>query len=140
MLTGRFDGPHFREDADIVSVWVATCPFDAIPENYFDEPSDDDDDGPWDKFSTDFGFGYYDLDFFEPNHADGKVVSVREIVEPCSYAKSFVDAVSKRAGELNVPNTSFVILMYNFRYRSELTGVNTSPQFRFVGVFDYDGK
>ena len=70
---GRFDGPHFETpDEDVVSIWLARCSFDAIPETYVDDPApdpdgDDDDDASWNDFSTDFGFGYYDHDFVESN-------------------------------------------------------------------------
>jgi hypothetical protein len=136
---GRFDGPHFRDEQnDVVSVWVATCAFDEIPGDYFTEPSDDNDDEPWNKFSTDFGFGYYDHDVFETNHADGSMVPVREILMPCSYASSFVDPVVLRSQQLSVSETSFIVLLYNFRYDVNATGILNSPRFLFLGVFDYD--
>lgn len=136
---GRFDGPHFQEEQDdVVSVWVATCPFSEIPDDYLTEPSDDDDDGPWDKFSSEFGFGYYDHDTLEPNHADGPVVPIRDLLHPCSYAKSFIDPVELRAQQLNMPETSFLLMLYNFRYDPNVTGIVESSHFRFLGVFDYD--
>lgn len=137
---GRFDGPHFRdEDNDVVSVWVATCAFDEIPNDYFDEPfGDDDDEAPWNDFSSDFGFGYYDHDVIEPNHHEGKVSSVRDLILPCSYSSSFVDAAFERACELGLSETCFVFLMYNFRYDPEVTGKTESQYLKFIGVFAYD--
>jgi hypothetical protein len=57
---GRYDGPHFRVDEDVVSVWIAKCSLAEIPDNYFEENYGGEDDEPFNDFSSDFGFGYCD--------------------------------------------------------------------------------
>ena len=63
---GRYDGPHFDvdvEDECVVSVWASIVPWHEIPEDYWQYNLNGDDDAPFNRFSSDFGFGYYDDDF-----------------------------------------------------------------------------
>ena len=138
---GRYDGPHLEtEDEHVVSVWVATVPFVDIPKDYWLPDYDGEDDAPWNQFSHDFGFGSYDTDFVESyfHEPDGNVVPVEDLIKPLSYASSFVDAVVQRASEIGVAKTSYVYLVYNFKYDESVTGRHKSDCLRFVGVFPYD--
>lgn len=117
---------------------MARRAFEGIPTDYFDEPYDGDDDSPWNQFSSDFGFGFYDHDFVEADDADGRVIPVSELIRPCSYGTSFADAAARAAAQAGVPRSSFVFLMYNFKYDPRVTGTHESDCFRFIGVFPYD--
>jgi hypothetical protein len=60
---GRYDGSHFEvENEDAVSMWAAKCTVADIPEDYFHENYGGEDDEPFNQFSTNFGFGFYDHD------------------------------------------------------------------------------
>ena len=137
---GRYDGPHFEvEHEDVVSVWVATSPFDAIPEDYFLERYDEEDDQPFNRFSNDFGFGFYDHDFTEAHSSDdGQPIPIQGLIEPCSYGKSFAVLVAVAASSLGIKESSSVFLMFNFKYDSAVTGVRESPFFKFIGVFPFE--
>jgi len=51
----RFSGPHFyKEDSDVVSIWLPKLPTSEIPENYFEENYRDNDEDPFNQFSSDF--------------------------------------------------------------------------------------
>jgi hypothetical protein len=137
---GKYDGPHFEAEGEgIVSVWIATVPFDAIPDDYWIYDFEGDDDAAWNRFSSDFGFGYYDDDFVDSNCDDEhRSVPIRDLVTACSYGASFVEVVVKRAAELGLTETSYVYLMYNFRYDPTVTGIERSPYLRFLGVFEHE--
>lgn len=138
---GRYDGPHFEaKDERVVSVWVATVPWDDIPEDYWMPDYDGADNAPWNQFSQDFGFGVYEDDFVESyfNEPDGDIVPIADLIRPLSYASSFVVDVVKRARNIGVVETSYVYLMYNFKYDEEIAGPANSDCLRFVGAFPYD--
>lgn len=130
---GKFDGPHFQCDECLVSVWVAKRPISEIPKKYFAENYEGEDDEPFNQFSQDFGFGYYDHDFVEG--AGLKTSSpVAAIISSASYGNSFCQAVGAASA---IKNTEHVFLMYNFRYDPIQTGVTESDFYKFVGVFAY---
>jgi hypothetical protein len=137
---GKFDGPHFRvQNEDVVSVWAAAGPLADLPEDYFTENYGEDDDEPFNRFSADFGFGYYDHDFVEAHGAEaGRSVPVAELLGAASYGSSFRDEAARQAERLGVGRASFVFIMYNFRYDPAVTGVRDSEYLRFVGVFPYN--
>ena len=137
---GRYDGPHFRaDDEKVVSVWASIVPWDDIPEDYWTYNFVGEDDDPWNRFSTDFGFGYYNDDFVEAyfDETEKKIVPISTLIAPLSYASSFAPAVVKRSKTMGVSETSYVFLMYNFKYDPKVTGKDRSDFFRFVGVFPY---
>ncbi|MBI1891274.1 MAG: immunity 22 family protein [Burkholderiales bacterium] len=131
---GRYDGPHFHCEENLVSVWAAKCPISQVPDDYFEENYGGDDDDPFNQFSTDFGFGYYDHDFVE-GAALEKSAPIEQIIETASYGQSFANDV--KAGS-EVKNTEHVFLMYNFNYDPSVTGVRESKYYKFLGVFKYD--
>jgi hypothetical protein len=134
---GRYDGPHFEcEDRDVVSIWVAKCPLSEIPNDYFDENYEGDDDEPFNQFSTDFGFGYYDHDFVEPMALDG-CSPLDEIIKASSYGKSFAQEAMMKS---EIKETEHIFLMYNFEYNSTVTGITDSKFYKFIGVFKYDSN
>ena len=132
---GMYDGPDFEcEDKDVVSIWVAKCPAVQIPNNYFDENYGGEDDEPFNQFSTDFGFGFYDHDFVEPMALKGSA-PLEKILDCSSYGKSF----SNKATALSeIKNTEHVFLMYNFEYKAEVTSIHENKYYKFIGVFGYD--
>jgi len=140
---GRYDGPHFEvDDENVVSVWASTVAWGEIPEDYWEYNLRGGDDDPWNRFSSDFGFGYYDDDFVESYFDDPekKTVPIGDLIRPLSYSTSFLEAVTQRAKSIGHPNTSYVFLMYNFKYDPRVTGKERSSYFRFVGTFAYDDE
>jgi hypothetical protein len=138
---GQFDGPHFRVKHDVVSIWAATCPAADIPDDYFEEYGSDEDEDPFDPFSFDFGFGYYNHDDVEAYPSkEQRAVPIGELLAPLSFSPSFRDAAVKQAEALGVGQTTYVFLLYNFQYDPAVTGIRESACMRFVGVFPYDRK
>lgn len=136
---GRFDGPDF-ERAGVVSVWLAHVPHAEIPEDYFHEPyGEGEDDDPWNDFSSDFGFGYYDHDFVEAAGTEGfQPGPITDVLDGCSYATSFVDAVATAAAKLGLSESSFAWLMFDFAYDPTRARKSQSACLTFVGAFPYD--
>src|SRR5262249_3865823 len=123
---------------DVASVWAATCALADIPKGYF-LPNYGGEDEPFNPFSADFGFGYYDHDFVETYCTeDWRVVPIAELIAPLSYSASFRETAVRQAELLGVGHTSYVILLYNFKYDSAVTGIRESAYMRFVGAFPYD--
>jgi hypothetical protein len=139
---GQFDGPHFRvDDEDVVSIWAATCPLADIPDNYFEDYGSDEDDDPFDPFSSDFGFGCYNHDDVEAYSAkDVLAVPIGELLTPLSFSVSFRDDAVRQAEARGVGQTCYVFLLYNFKYDPAVTGIRESACMRFIGVFPYDRK
>ena len=138
---GRYDGPHFeREDIDVVSIWVAHCPFEQIPEEYWIPDWDSEDDAkPWNQFSSDFGFGFYDDDLIECYCQDDRSAkSVFEQLKFMSYSSSFIDAAVNTAKEKGIEKTVHVFLMYNYAYDPKITGIESSDYLTFLGAFPFD--
>lgn len=137
---GKYDGPHFScDDKNVVSVWAATVPWHDIPEDYLQYDFSGDDDAPFNRFSSDFGFGYYDDDFVESyfDEPGKKIVPIADLIAPLSYASSFAPAAAKRANKIGLNETSYVFLIYNFKYDPKVSGRDRSAFFRFVGVFPF---
>ena len=125
---GRYDGPDFETDASrIVSVWAATVPFDDIPDDYWMPDWNGGDDDPWNQFATDFGFGYDDNVESYCDDPDHRAVPIRDLIAPLSYAKTFIDAVVLRAREQGVADTTYVYLIYDLQYDSQVTKKERSP-------------
>lgn len=136
---GRYDAPDYETEQKIVSVWAATVPWDDIPEDYWICDFDGGDDDPWNRFSTDFGFGYYDDDFVESyfDEPTQAAVPIKQLIDPLSYSKTFVDAVVQRSEQIGVGQTCYVFLMYGFKYDPAQSGIEQSKFLRFVGAFPY---
>lgn len=132
---GMFNGPHFfDEDLDLVSIWVSKCPPHEIPKDYFKENYDDDaEDEPFNQFSDDFSFGYYDHDFVEKAGIHGD--SVEEKLQYSSYGKSFCREASQAC---DVTGDVEFFLMYHFKYDPTVTNVKESDYYKFIGCFRFD--
>jgi hypothetical protein len=138
---GKYDMPHFESNNNIVSVWLANTEYNEIPENYWVENYEGDDDDSWNQFSNDFGFGRYDIDLVE-NFFDDKNYSkipIFNLLKYLSYSKSFIDEVIEKADKLLLQKeSSYAYLIYNFEYDPLVTGISESSFFTFIGAFEYD--
>jgi len=138
---GKYDGPYFKcEERDVVSIWVAHAAFADIPEDYW-QPNfgSENDDDPWNKFSSDFGFGYYDDDFVEAYcQDDHSVVPLHEQLKYLSYSSSFIEEAVQEAKRKGLENTCYVFLIYNFEYDPGETGIHSSETLTFLGAFPFD--
>ncbi len=136
---GRYDGPHFEVEDDVVSVWIASCPLAEMPENYFALDIEGEDEDPFNEFSSDFGFGYYDIDFVETNcNSEWHECKVGNLIEALSYSGSFLNSVVEAANKVNIDKTSYVFLIYNFKYDPTITNIQASRYMQFLGAFSYD--
>ena len=137
---GKYDKPYFESDNTIVSVWLANTEYDEIPENYWVENYEGDDDEPWNQFSDDFGFGRYDIDSVESFFDDKKYakIPVFDLLKYLSYSKSFINSAIGKAEELLQKEASYAYLIYNFEYDPSVTGISKSSFFTFIGAFEYD--
>nr|WP_294937623.1 immunity 22 family protein [uncultured Flavobacterium sp.] len=135
----RIYEPNFQCDANVVSIWLATAEYNDIPENYWVENFEDED-APWNQFSDDFGFGYYDVDsaecfFDDKNHLK---ISVFDLVKYLSYSKSFIHEAIEKAEALSQKESSYAYLIYNFDYDASVTGISKSSFFTYLGTFAFD--
>lgn len=130
----RFDGPHFsKEGSNIVSIWASKVSLDKIPDDYFEENYSEDDDEPFNEFSSDFGFGFYDHDFVETAGEYG--TTNEEKLMYSSYGKSFCKEASLAC---DIPSVDYFFLMYDFIYDPTVTGIKESKYFIFLGCFKFD--
>ena len=136
---GKYDGPNFDTKNDVVSVWISQVNYSEIPDDYWTPDPSDEDEAPWDQFSTDFGFGYYDNDFVESFcQDDHSKATIYEQLKYLSYSQSFIEEVEQSAREREISETSYVFLMYNFKYDTNITKIEKSNYFIYLGTFDYD--
>lgn len=134
----RFDSPLFQTDEQLVSIWVATCTLDELPDDYLEVDYDAGDEASWNSFAHDFGIGYYDEDMAEGNIPEEEgTEAVSQLLQPMSYADSYIEAASARAAELGLAETEFIFLIFDFAYDPDVTKVSASPYLRFLGVFPY---
>lgn len=139
---------YFSTDEQIVSVWAAKVPVSEIPEDYFEEHYYDDDeyddDGeiverPFNQFSWDFGFGFYDYDFVETMGARSQaIVDFSEIIARVSFSQSFFEPACAAATAVGCEQTAWIIVIYNFKYDPSVTGTTETEFMRFVGAFPFD--
>jgi hypothetical protein len=130
----RFDGPHFdKEDSNIVSIWASKVPNQEIPEDYFTDNYSEDDEEPFNQFSSDFGIGCYDHDFTE-NSRDYGDTNEQKLMY-ASYGKSFCKEASLAC---DIQSVGTFYLMYDFIYDPKVTRINESKYFKFIGCFKFD--
>ena len=132
----RFGEPHFyKEGSNIVSIWASKVPLKEIPTDYFSENYSDEDEESFNQFSADFGFGFYDHDFVENARDYGD--TNEEKLSFASYGRSFFKIVSDACDN---PNVEEFYLMYDFIYDPDVTKINESKYYKFIGCFKYDKK
>lgn len=135
---GKFDGPHFRTDDCIVSLWIAKTQSPSIPDDYFEEDFESDDEDDFNPFSADFGFGYYDHDQVELlSQDDGKECQLDELLATASFSSSFIGGALERACALGLEKTTLAFLIYKFRYDPQIAAARGSRYMTFVGCFHY---
>ena len=131
-----------KEDSNIVSIWASKVPNSEIPEDYFtenysEEEEEEEDElaieEPFNQFSSDFGFGYYDHDFTENASAYGDTNEQKLMY--ASYGKSFCKDASSSC---DIKSVETFYLMYDFIYDPKVTKINESKYFKFIGCFKFD--
>ncbi len=128
------------ERPGVVSIWVATVPLSRIPKNYLKENGDNED-GPFNRFSADFGFaGGYDHDTVDTNASPGRAKSIADLLGECSYSSSFVGRAAAEAKKRGLDKTQFVFLLYDARYPARRTKITKSEFMEFLGCFPYDDE
>jgi len=129
-----FDEPHFgKEGSNIVSIWASKVPLKEIPTDYFSENYSDEDDGSFNQFSVDFGLGFYDHDFVENARDYGD--TNEDKLSFASYGQSFCKVASDAC---DIPKVEDFYLMYDFIYDPDVTEINESKYYKFIGCFKYD--
>ena len=133
----RYGPPQLSDKENRLSIWGGRCSVREVPEDYFNENYTDEDQ-PFTRFSEDFGFGFYVLDFVELNCSETGPKPVHDILAGHSYSTSFIDAASTAAEKLRMAKTELVFLMYDFEYDPKVTGIKQSKYLRFLECFDFD--
>lgn len=133
----KFDGPDFRCD-DRVSVWVSNYPYADIPDSYFDEDFRCKGGAPVNEWAGNYGFGFYDEERLATNGAMEGLMSLKQALQGCSFSASFIKPALAQAKEDGMENISWIILLYDFDYQPDETGVSDDKYTRFLGAFDYD--
>ncbi len=133
----RYDGPDF-ETKGFVSIWVGAFPSEEIREEQLSERYGEEyEDEPLSLWMGEFGFGYFDHDFMDTNSHGMKIGPLRALIEPCSYATSFIDTAMQAAAQLGITETQFVMLLYDFCYDPNVTSVTRGTYLQFLGAFPY---
>jgi hypothetical protein len=129
---------HYFETAGYVSIWIGEFPSEEIGDQHLRERyGERGDDEPLAEWMGEFGFRYFDHDFMDTNGHGPSVGPLRPLIEPCSYATSFVDEAMLIAAQQRIAETQFVMLLYDFRYDPAVTGVTQGRYLRFLGAFRY---
>jgi len=125
------------EKKNVLSMWVAIVPLSEIPDAYFQQ-QEDEDENAFTPFSRDFGFGAYGLDSLETNIVGERIKTFDQLVGQLSFSKSFVDQAVAAAQKQGLENTQGVFVLYEIDYRPKMAGASTSPYMTFLGSFKYD--
>lgn len=131
-MTDKFDLNWQREG--YVSIWLGD--FDSLDDfdDYLDEQYEDDD-APISHFAEDTGLGWYDQDLVESYmNEDEKRESIYDLIGPCSYSSSFVNAVIQSANKLGLKEAKATVLVFDCNYKKPET---TAGPLIFVGSFPY---
>lgn len=115
---------------DKVSIWIGNFPSQAALDDYLDLVYYENVDFPVSVFTKDFEIDFYDNDFQEAYCTDEGKKSLKDLVEPLSYADTYINSLPESAEKTNT-----IIALYNFEYNNK---VPETPQVRFIGVFDYE--
>ncbi len=83
------------------------------------------------------GVGYYALSDQEGQASDGDAVSLGTLIEPLSYASSYLQAVVARAGARGVTHAHWLTVQYDFAYHPMRVTRPITDDPVFLGVFDY---
>ena len=84
------------------------------------------------------GVEYYDIDRNEANASDdGTPVDIAELLRPCSFSGSFMDAAIAKAHELGVHKAVWLLLQFDFAYDVAKTVRPISDELTFIGYFPY---
>ena len=125
------------EKKNVLSMWVAIVPLTEIPDEYFKQ-QEDEDENAFTPFSRDFGFGAYGLDSLETNIIGERIKTFDQLVGQLSFSKSFVDQAVAAARKQGREHAQGVFVLYEIDYRPKLAGASTSPYMAFLGSFKYD--
>ena len=131
-------GPHHFDAEGFVSIWCGEFPTEEqreaqLRERYGEEFEDE----PLAEWMGEFGFGWFDHDFMDANSDGLAWRSVRELIAPCSYAASYVEAAVGAAAQLGIHKTQTVLLLFDWRYDPAVSGVQQGRFLHFVGAFPY---
>jgi hypothetical protein len=123
----RFSVYEF-ENPEAVSIWVATVPWNDLPNEYLEE-----------HYGEDFGFGFYDHDSMSTNGSE-EAKPLEELLAPCSYSTSYIQEATAEARKRGLDKTCFVFLLFDIEYDPMLTGVSKSAYMEFLGSFRYNAE
>lgn len=108
----------------VLSVWAGLRPAD-------------DGDAQADVLQDLCGVGYYSLGEQENGAADGESVPLARLIEPLSYASTWLDAVVSRAGAQGVTHAHWLTVQYDFAYDPARVRRPIADDPVFLGVFEY---
>lgn len=120
----------FRKD-DYVSVWLGNFDSETELNNYLEESYNGD---TISKFADQYKLNYYDHDFLEMKFLIDKR-NIRELLEPLSYSKNFIEYVIKDSLSSNLKQVNTAILLYNFQYDMEVPIKNS--ELSFINHYKY---
>ncbi|MBY4676645.1 immunity 22 family protein [Marinobacterium arenosum] len=135
----KFNGPDFRCE-DKVSIWVSQTPYALIPDSYFEEDFRCKGGAPVNEWAGNYGFGFYDGERLATNGVMEGSVSLQHCAGECSFSSSFVEELLAQARTQQLEQITWLILLYDFAYDPQQTGVTEDAYTRFVGVFDYNDE
>lgn len=121
-----------------VSVWVSDVPYADIPDEYFEESYSRNNTRATNQWTKNFKMKFFDPKMLETNGAEVETISLELAVKACSCSNSFLQPLLSKARKRKVAEITWVVLLFNYEYSMNLSGVGKDEYLKFVGAFDFD--
>jgi len=131
---------HLFKKKNKVSVWVSTHPYADIPDDYFEETFFKNNTRAKNQWSNNFNMRYFSPEYLETNGAMEDTISLKEAVNECSYADSFIKNLMSKAEKKKLTDITWIVLLYEYEYSARVSGVAKDQYLNLLGAFDYDAE
>lgn len=131
---------HLFQKKNKVSVWVSTHPYEKIPDDYFEETYSKNNTRATNQWSKNFKMRYFSPEFLETNGAMNGTIKIRDAVNACSYADSFIQNLMSKAKKKNLIDITWVVLLYEYEYSSKMSNIYKDEYLTILGAFNYDAE
>ncbi len=131
---------HLFQKKNKVSVWASTHPYADIPDEYFEESFSKNNTRATNQWSKNFNMRYFSPELLETNGAMKGTLGIREAVNACSYADSFIENLMSKANKKKLINITWVVLLYEYEYSSKVSNIFKDEYLTMLGAFTYDAE
>ena len=121
-----------------VSVWISECPYSDIPDEYFEETFSKQATRATNTWSENYRLRYFIPTAMETNGAHEGTIDLERAAGECSFSASFITPLLSKARKKKVTAVTWIILLFECEYSSNLSGVEADQYTTFLGAFNYD--